>query len=74
MSYSDDELVQILLETEGYDDELELMERCVIDSTVPSICSSCGALGSDCEPDARNYECEDCGELTRSSAMMFLPF
>ena len=25
-------------------------------------CKACGAEASGCEPDARNYTCEDCGE------------
>jgi len=25
-------------------------------------CTACGAERSGCEPDARKYECEDCGE------------
>jgi len=25
-------------------------------------CTACGAERDCCEPDARNYECEDCGE------------
>ena len=25
-------------------------------------CICCGAEASGCEPDARNYECEECGE------------
>lgn len=27
-------------------------------------CTSCGAWRDCCEPDARNYKCEDCGENT----------
>lgn len=26
------------------------------------ICTACGAEASGCEPDARNYPCEECGE------------
>lgn len=26
-------------------------------------CTSCGAMKGFCEPDARNYECDDCGEM-----------
>ncbi len=26
------------------------------------ICTACGNIQSDCEPDARNYVCEDCEE------------
>jgi len=26
-------------------------------------CLSCGESRYECEPDARNYECEECGEM-----------
>lgn len=26
------------------------------------VCIACGATRECCEPDARNYECEECGE------------
>lgn len=28
----------------------------------PGFCISCGAEADGCEPDASNYECEECGE------------
>ena len=28
----------------------------------PGICIACGEDADGCEPDARNYECESCGE------------
>lgn len=28
----------------------------------PGFCIACGADHYSCEPDAQNYECEDCGE------------
>lgn len=28
----------------------------------PGFCIACGADAYDCEPDARNYKCEDCGK------------
>lgn len=28
----------------------------------PGFCIACGADADGCEPDARNYECESCGE------------
>lgn len=30
----------------------------------PGFCTSCGAEADQCEPDAREYECEECGENT----------
>ena len=31
-------------------------------SELTGFCIKCGAERSCCEPDARNYKCEDCGE------------
>ena len=28
----------------------------------PGFCTACGAEAEGCEPDAREYECESCGE------------
>jgi predicted RNA-binding Zn-ribbon protein involved in translation (DUF1610 family) len=28
----------------------------------PGFCIACGAEADECEPDAREYECESCGE------------
>jgi predicted amidophosphoribosyltransferase len=28
----------------------------------PGFCINCGAEHDDCEPDARKYHCEECGE------------
>jgi hypothetical protein len=30
----------------------------------PGFCTSCGEDADGCEPDARNYECDCCGERT----------
>ena len=30
----------------------------------PGICIACGASATDCEPDARQYRCEECNRLT----------
>ena len=43
--------------------ELEqLMEAITTDDHL-GFCLSCGAERGCCEPDARHYECEECGEL-----------
>ena len=42
-----------------------IMDRCIARDTTldnPGICISCGADADGCEPDARNYECESCGQ------------
>jgi len=38
----------------------------------PGFCKSCGADADGCEPDARNYECEECGENQVFGAEEFL--
>lgn len=34
----------------------------VEDNYGEGICTNCGELRSECEPDAENYPCESCGE------------
>ena len=40
---------------------LEQIEPAIEDYT--GFCTMCGAERDRCEPDAREYECEECGEL-----------
>ena len=40
---------------------LEAAQRQVCDLDNPGICVECGADADGCEPDARRYECEECG-------------
>ena len=35
-------------------------------------CTTCGAEKDMCEPDARNYECDECGEYEVFGAEMLL--
>lgn len=39
----------------------------------PGFCVACGAEAGSCEPDARRYECESCGErqVYGSSELLF---
>lgn len=41
----------------------EAVERYHASLDNPGICVYCGADADGCEPDARRYECEACGEL-----------
>lgn len=41
---------------------LEAVTRSMFDHDCPGICLACGEDADGCEPDARNYECECCGE------------
>lgn len=40
---------------------LDLLEE--DQDTTDGICHACGETQSGCEPDAREYECESCGEM-----------
>jgi len=33
------------------------------DLSMEGVCLRCGYVQDGCEPDARRYECEDCGEM-----------
>ena len=41
---------------------VEAVERQATTLDDPGFCLSCGHEQGGCEPDARNYECEACGE------------
>jgi Zn finger protein HypA/HybF involved in hydrogenase expression len=41
---------------------LEACERHLVTLDNPGLCLACGAEQDGCEPDARRYECESCGE------------
>lgn len=41
---------------------VEAVERAMTTVENPGFCLACGADADDCEPDARQYECESCGE------------
>lgn len=40
----------------------EAAERCMTGLDNPGFCLACGFEADGCEPDARGYECESCGE------------
>lgn len=41
---------------------LEAMERGMTTLDNPGFCTACGKEAEGCEPDARRYTCEHCGE------------
>jgi hypothetical protein len=55
---------------------LERVEEAVKESMFglgnPGFCRACGEDADGCEPDARNYECEGCGENEVFGAEEFL--
>lgn len=38
------------------------VERAMITLDNPGFCVACGSDADGCEPDARNYECDECGK------------
>ena len=44
------------------DKAIRLCEEAMTTLSNPGICLACGEDQEGCEPDARNYECESCGE------------
>ena len=40
---------------------MEAVERSNTSLDNPGFCLACGAEADGCEPDARQYECEECG-------------
>jgi hypothetical protein len=52
---------------DGILDVDEVIEACKRRDTSldnPDFCISCGAERDGCEPDARNYPCDECGQRT----------
>ena len=49
--------------TEILDRAIRLCEESETTLSNPGICLACGEEADGCEPDARNYECECCGEM-----------
>ena len=41
---------------------LDAVKRQMFGLDNPGFCKACGADADGCEPDARNYPCEECGE------------
>jgi hypothetical protein len=41
----------------------EIMQAIEADDYL-GFCLNCGSIGNSCEPDAREYTCDDCGEKT----------
>src|ERR1700752_605379 len=40
---------------------MEAVERTMTENENPGFCLICGVEAEGCEPDARNYKCENCG-------------
>lgn len=40
---------------------MDALQRADTGTDNPGFCLACGCEQEGCEPDARNYECEDCG-------------
>ena len=65
---SNERLMRIIVEKEGFESKLALLEHAVYDSVVPGICTAC--LGTqECEPDARANWCDICETRTVRSCL-----
>lgn len=70
--YSPDaDLLQQLVEIEGFEDDLELLEAYSTDSVCPGICITPGCgYSNEVEPDQTEGWCEECQKGTVKSAMI----
>ena len=52
---------------------IDAVERSMMDLDYPGFCVACGLEHGGCEPDARKYPCESCGEraVYGAEALMF---
>jgi len=53
---------------------IDAVERQMYGLDNPGFCRACGAEQDGCEPDARNYTCEECGEAEVFGAEELLLF
>lgn len=44
------------------DEIVEAAQSAMFGTENPGFCMACGSMQDGCEPDARRYECEACGE------------
>ena len=58
--------------TQLFSPSLEQVESAMFGCDNIGWCRSCGAEHYNCEPDARNYECEDCNKRLVFGAEEFL--
>lgn len=63
-------LLKKVMEDEGFDTILDMLERYVTDSIVTRICVKCESIESSCEPDAADNNCNNCGENKVKSVLV----
>lgn len=51
---------------------IEAVDRSHSSTDNPGFCTSCGEEAEGVEPDAEDYECASCGEMTMSGAEQLL--
>lgn len=52
--------------------DLDEVMACVMNDENVGFCTACGHSQDGCEPDAQNYECENCGEHKVMGAELIL--
>ena len=75
MSYTTKEVIELARKNLNTDEVVEAVGREMFGLDNPGFCIECGAEREGCEPDAREYECWDCGAnavFGASELLMFL--
>jgi hypothetical protein len=65
---TDEKLLTILAEDEGFDCPWDFVQAVAFDSVQPGICTVCTFTATRMEPDQREGWCEDCNKGTVKSA------
>lgn len=67
---TNNELLKIAALENGFESVDEMLQSATYDGDCPSICTICGVVGENAEPDAHNYECDACHCKKRSSVLI----
>lgn len=71
MSDLSQQKLQKLIEIEGYQDDIKLLEAIIFDSVSPAICMNLHCnYTAELEPDQRSGWCEECQANTMKSALV----
>jgi hypothetical protein len=68
MSYTHKQITELVKKNVDKDALLAAVEESLFGMGNPGFCIECGEEGDGCEPDAREYPCESCGERAKFGA------
>ena len=54
------QMLKLIASEAGFESVDEMLERSVVDSVVPGICTDCYTVEENCEPDATENFCNEC--------------